>query len=193
MLLTSDGNQRQYKALDEQDFTAASMTLSAIGNDYVVFYNCGQDGGCSRLHKHMQLIPMPKHTFASFLDCADGEEPPSVPFMWIYHRFENDPLTPSRLCTIYNDLLSRADELGRGRGEHADIMPPDAACPHNVIFTKRWMVVIPRRRAGVNKKAGANAMGMLGYIAVATEKEVEVWVRLGVRKTLAQLGVAKET
>lgn len=194
MLLTVDGNQRQYKALNEQDFTAAWMTLSAIGlQDYAVFYNCGQDGGCSRLHKHMQLMPMPRHSFASFLDRADGKEPPSVPFVWFYHRFEDGPLTTaSSLFAIYIDLLKRADEVGRGRGEHAVSMPPGAACPHNVIFTKRWMVVLPRRRAGVNKEAGANAMGMLGYIAVATEKEIEAWERLGLRQTLAQLGVAKE-
>lgn len=192
MLLTSDGNQRQYKALDEQDFTAAVVTLNAINKDHAIFYNCGQDGGCSRLHKHMQLVPMPKDSFASFLDCVDGKEP-SVPFMWFYHRFEDDFLTASYAFSIYNDLLKRASEAGRGLGQHADSMPTGAACPHNVIFTKRWMVVLPRRRAGVNKEAGANAMGMLGYIAVATETEIDTWVRLGLRKSLGQLGVAKET
>lgn len=192
MLLTSDGNQKQYKALDEQDFTAALTTLNAMDNNYAVFYNCGQDGGCSRLHKHMQLMPMPKDTFASFLDCPDGKEP-GVPFVWFYHRFDNGPLTASGIFEIYSDLLKRADEVGRGLGQHADSMPTGAACPHNVIFTKRWMVVLPRRRAGVNEEAGANAMGMLGCIAVATEKEIDTWVRLGLRKTLAQLGVAKQT
>lgn len=192
MLLTLDGNQRQYKALDEQDFTAAVVALDAIKKDYAVFYNCGQDGGCSRLHKHMQLMPMPKDSFASFLDYPDGEEP-RIPFMWFYHRFENGPLTASSGFTIYKDLLTRADEAGRGLGQHADSMPTGAACPHNVIFTKRWMVMVPRRRAGVNKEAGANAMGMLGYIAVATDKEIDTWVQLGLRKTLAQLGVARET
>lgn len=192
MLLTLDGNQRQYKALDEQDFSTAVLTLNTIENDYAVFYNCGQDGGCSRLHKHMQLMPMPKDSFASFLDYPDGKEP-SVPFMWFYHRFDDGPLMASRAFSIYNDLLKRAGDAGRGLGQHADSMPPGAACPHNVIFTKRWMVVLPRRRAGINKEAGANTMGMLGYIAVATEKEIDTWVRLGLRKTLAQLGVAKET
>lgn len=192
MLLTLDGNQRQYKALEKQDFSTAVLTLNTIENDYAVFYNCGQDGGCSRLHKHMQLMPMPKDSFASFLDYPDGKEP-SVPFMWFYHRFDDGPLMASHAFSIYNDLLKRASDAGRGLGQHADSMPPGAACPHNVIFTKRWMVVLPRRRAGINKEAGANAMGMLGYIAVATEKEIDTWVRLGLRKTLAQLGVAKET
>jgi hypothetical protein len=52
-------------------------------------------------------------------------------------------------------------------------------CPHNMILTKGWMVVLPRRRAAVNKEAGVNALGMLGYIAVATDNEILNWVSAG--------------
>lgn len=171
MLLTSDGHRRQHEPLYEPDLAAALTSLDAIGEDYAVFYNCGQDGSCSRLHKHMQLIPMPKDSFAAFLERAGGEEP-DVPFVWFYHSFQDQPTTPASLLMVYDDLLRRADRVGRGRGQHADVAPPGAACPHNMILTKRWMIVIPRRRAGINKEAGANSMGMLGYIAVATKDEI---------------------
>lgn len=158
------------------------------------FYNCGQDGGCSRLHKHMQLMPMPRDSFAAFLDYMDGREPTNIPFAWFYHRFGKQIITPANAVLVYNELLEQAGRIGRNRAQHADSMPLVAgrACPHNMILTKRWMVVLPRRRAGVNKEAGANAMGMLGYIATATKNEIATWMRLGLRETLEQLGVPKE-
>lgn len=61
-----------------------------------------------------------------------------------------------------------------------------------MVFTKRWMVMLPRRRTGINKEAGANAMGMLGYIAIAIKYEIGIWMRLGLKETLGQLGVPKE-
>lgn len=191
MLLTSDGHQRQHELLDERDLTAAVTSLTAFERDYAIFYNCGQDGGCSRLHKHMQLMPMPKDTFAAFLDCADGKEP-SVPFAWFYHRFEHY-VTPAVAILVYHQLMKRAHKVGHGRGQHAAKMPPGAACPHNVIFTKRWMAVIPRRRANLSKETGANAMGMLGYIAVTTRTELDAWMQLGAKETLGKLGIPTES
>lgn len=191
MLLTSDGHKRQYDPLNESDLGAAWTLLDAIDGDATVFFNCGRDGGCSRLHKHMQLIPTPAHTFASFLDSEGGEEP-SVPFRWFYRRLEPQHVTPADLGRVYNDLLAQATSVAEGLAEHADSAPPGAACPHNMVLTKRWMVVIPRRRAAVNKQAGANSMGMLGYIAIATRDEIDGWVRRGLVESLKVLGVPKE-
>ncbi|KAK7746568.1 hypothetical protein SLS62_009365 [Diatrype stigma] len=196
MLLTSDGHRKQYEPLDEKDLEAAWAVLAAVGQgqDYVAFFNCGQDGGCSRLHKHMQLIPTPKYSFASFLDAEEGkcEQEPDVPFQWFYRRFGPEvDITPATLRKVYTDLLKQATEVGLGRSEHAASAPHGAACPHNVIFTRRWMIVLPRRRAGINKEAGANAIGMLGVIAVATRNEIDNWVRLGLTTTLRELGVPK--
>ncbi|KAJ5259571.1 hypothetical protein N7478_012552 [Penicillium angulare] len=190
MLVTSDGYQRQYEALSLSDIKSVWHILSTMDNDYVAFYNCGQDGGCSRLHKHLQLIPTPKNIFASFLDLEDAEEP-NVPFQWFYRRLDPQNTTPVTLLKVYNSLLDEATKVGRHRAEHASIALPDAACPHNFILTKRWMIVLPRRRAGINKEAGANAIGMLGYIVVATQREIDNWIRLGLTGSLGELGVPK--
>ncbi|KOC12503.1 hypothetical protein AFLA70_192g002141 [Aspergillus flavus AF70] len=104
MLITSDGYQRQYKGLNLDDLKSVWSFLSALDTDYVAFYNCGQDGGCSRLHKHLQLIPTPPNLFASFLDSEDGQ-PPQVPFEWFYHRLNPHDSTPERLLDIYYHLL----------------------------------------------------------------------------------------
>lgn len=143
----------------------------------------------------MQLMPMPKHSFASFLDSEDdsnGKEP-AVPFHWFYHRFEShgQSTAPVDVTRVYADLLEQATRVGEGRSQHAADAAPGAACPHNMILTRRWMLVLPRRRAAVNKEAGANAIGMLGVIAVGTRKEMDHWVRLGLTEGLRQLGVAK--
>ncbi|KAF2720993.1 hypothetical protein K431DRAFT_339036 [Polychaeton citri CBS 116435] len=190
MLLTLDGHQRQYGPLNGADIEATWNLLNSVGSDYVAFYNCGQDGGCSRLHKHMQLMPKPKTSFAAFLDTKAGEEP-KIPFQWFHHRFGPHQMTPDDIIKIYNDLLEQATNVGDGRSEHAHRAPPGAACPHNMIITKQWMVVLPRRRGGINQKAGANALGMLGVIAVATRHEINNWLQLGPTDVLRELGVPK--
>lgn len=187
MLLTFDGYKRQYEALDESDLNDTWQLLNSAQSDYVAFYNCGPNGGCSRLHKHLQVMPLPANSFAAFLDSPDEPET-KVPFEWFYRRFGSD-LTPAALFAAYNDLLEEATKVA---GDYTTDAPPGAACPHNVIFTKRWMVVLPRRRGAINKEAGVNSLGMLGVIAVATTKEIDNWVKLGLTESLAELGVPKE-
>lgn len=190
MFLTSDGYQRQHEALHEPDFAAAWNLLHDMTSEYVAFYNCGKDGGCSRLHKHIQLMPKPKNCFASFLD-GDNGTPPSVPFQWFYRRFESPSISASQVTETYNHLLQEATKVGGGHSAHADEAPAGAACPHNMILTRNWIVVIPRRRAAINKEAGVNALGMLGVIAVATQKEIDNWIKLGLTESLRELGVPK--
>ncbi|KAL6835708.1 ATP adenylyltransferase domain-containing protein [Trichoderma sp. SZMC 28015] len=192
MLLTCDGYRRQYEPLDEAGLEAAQTVLLSMSQDFVVFYNCGQDGGCSRLHKHMQLIPKPPHSFADFLDNeASSDNPPKVPFHWFYQRIDVANTDAKGLTEVYRNLLQQATAVGQGLAQHADSAPQGAACPHNFIMSKRWMIVIPRRRAGINKEAGANALGMLGVIAVATRAEIDNWIRLGLSESLRELGVPK--
>ncbi|KAE8152873.1 hypothetical protein BDV25DRAFT_150325 [Aspergillus avenaceus] len=190
LLLAADGYRRQYEALDEADLASAWRILNAsVETDYVAFYNCGRDGGCSRLHKHMQVMPLPGNSFAAFLD--SGSEETTVPFHWFYRRFGGGVLTPAELLGVYRDLLRKATEVGGGRGEHAASAPVGAVCPHNMILTKTWMIVLPRRKGAINKEAGVNSLGMLGVIAVVTTKEIDNWVRLGLTESLAELGVPK--
>lgn len=192
MLVTCNGHLRQYEPLDETDLEAVRAILTSMSQDYIAFFNCGQDGGCSRLHKHMQLIPKPPHSFADFLDAEnDDGKAANVPFYWFYQRLDAENDNAAELAKIYKKLLTQATAVGQGLAEHADTAPSGAACPHNVILSRRWMIVIPRHRAGINKEAGANALGMLGVIAVATRSEIGNWVRLGLTESLRELGVPK--
>ncbi|KAM3065651.1 hypothetical protein ACMFMG_011358 [Clarireedia jacksonii] len=188
MLLTFDVRAKQYEPLYETDLTAAWTALTAIERDYVLFFNCGKDGGCSRLRKHMQLMPMPKGIFASFLD-EDGPEP-DVPFQWFYRSFpEGEDVTAGHVIETYNELLEQATEVGKGKAEHAELLPSGAACPHNMILTKRWMIVFPRRK---NSWPGASAVGMLGYIAVKSQDDIDAWAKGGIKNTVREFGVSRK-
>ncbi|KAL7919770.1 hypothetical protein ACQKWADRAFT_322729 [Trichoderma austrokoningii] len=178
MMLTCDGYRRQHEPLDKSDLEASWATLVALNDaatNYVVFYNCGRDGGCSRLHKHMQLMPLPADGFAAaFLDSNVAEEP-RVPFEWFYHRFENGAIDSATIDSIYTKLLQQATEAWVSCT--GNVVPDGEACPHNVAFTSRWLVVILRRRGAINKEAG---------------REIENWIRLGLTKSLQELGVTRE-
>lgn len=192
LLLTKDGYQRQYHPLNRADLAAAWNLLSGRDEDgFAVFFNCGKGAGYSRLHKHMQLMPMPKNTFASFLESADAKEPP-VPSQWFYERcFDTSPKAADALIGAYERLLRQATEvMANAEGCEVDNFP-DAACSHNVIMTTRWIVVIPRRRPSVRKESGANAMGMLGYIAVSSQADIDNWTSQGAYHLLGELGVPK--
>ena len=190
LLLTADGSRRQYEALDRADLTAAWTALTAVSKDYFVFFNGGQDAGCSRLHKHMQLMPYVPGHLASFLDREGEEAPAAVPFHWFYERLDPNTTTPLGLCAVYARLLEKATAVGQGLGENAASAPPGAVCPHSMIFTRRWMLVIPRRRAIANGAAG-NAMGMIGIVWVSQTSEMDLWLGQGPLQVLRELGVPK--
>ncbi|KAL9573955.1 hypothetical protein ACKAV7_001899 [Fusarium commune] len=123
MMLTRDGHRRQYEPLNQSDFEAAWGTLATLNDastGYVVFFNCGKDGGCSRLHKHLQLMPLPANGFAvDFLNSNDAKEP-KVPFEWAYHRFEDGIPSTCKTVEVYLHLLQQATEVWKANPKVLD-------------------------------------------------------------------------
>ncbi|KAK1997431.1 ATP adenylyltransferase [Colletotrichum falcatum] len=213
MLVTADGRRRQFEALGGADLGAAREVLTGLhrgggggggsGQEYLVIFNCGKDGGCSRLHKHMQVIPAP-----DAIPLWPDEIGPRPPFRYFVHRFAG-PLNggaggdeargmPSadELVGVYRQMLRQAAALVPGRegvvaGENGDGDVDDereAAVPHNVVLGGRWMVVIPRVADGVDG-AGVNAAGMLGVVWAAGRETVDKWKGIGPRWVLEEVGV----
>lgn len=134
---------------------------------------------------------MPDNTFASFLDFSDEKEP-NVPYQWFYRHFPNPRSTAvDELVETYQKLLKQASKAIESAQDCETDNVPGAACSHNVILTSRWIVVIPRRRASVRNESGANATGMLGYIAVSSQDDIDNWTNQGLCHLLSQLGVPK--
>jgi ATP adenylyltransferase len=180
LILTQDGFRRQWEALDIDDLTAAHQGISSLSSRHLLLFNCGIDGGCSRLHKHMQLIPAPDpDKFTLWLDA----EEPQLPFKFFIHRFRDGLPPPDKLLGIYEALLRRAERAV----DHA-ALEGETAIPHNVIMDRKWLVVIPRR-SGSWDDIGANAASMLGMVWVQNEETMDIWLERGPANVLARLGV----
>jgi ATP adenylyltransferase/5',5'''-P-1,P-4-tetraphosphate phosphorylase II len=178
-MVTSDSYRRQHERLDAADFRAMLQVLNTWTGWYVIF-NCGEKGGCSRVHKHVQGLRGPPHAFDLLQNGGND-----VPFKFFIQRFDESfkELEVGRLEEVYGEMLGRCREvLGI---EDGDVCPP-----HNVVLWDDCVVVIPRRR-GVWEGAAANTGGMLGSIWVPEESEMKKWVELGCANVLRELGVPR--
>ncbi|KJX96220.1 5',5'''-P-1,P-4-tetraphosphate phosphorylase 2 like protein [Zymoseptoria brevis] len=197
MLLTSSGHHRQHEPLSLSDLAAAwTLLTSTTRTDYVVFFNGGKEAGCSRAHKHLQMLILPKASLAAFLDDDDDDDDddeegvePTVSFQWFYERFGKRHVTPEGLKERYDALMDKAEECCGRKKEDA---VTGATCPHNFLLTKRWMLVVPRRKWGITKDVGANSMGVIGVLPCTTRADMEIWKEVGVGKGLAMIGVPRE-
>jgi ATP adenylyltransferase/5',5'''-P-1,P-4-tetraphosphate phosphorylase II len=179
LMVTSDSYRRQHEPLDQADFRAMLQVLTTWTGWYVIF-NCGEKGGCSRVHKHVQGLRGPPHAFETL---KQGQE--KVPFKYFLHRFEQGfkSLEASQLEETYVEMLGRCREVLE--------VDDEAICPpHNVVLWDDCIVVIPRRK-GVYEGAAANTGGMLGSIWVPEQAEMDKWVQLGCANVLRELGVPR--
>ena len=186
----------QTDPLDLSDFQASWEVLSQLDDPYVAFYNCGLDAGSSQPHKHLQLIPYPpKDEFSLFPDIDSrvthdstktndrseqllkfSQPSPSahVPFYSLV-SYITEETNPKALYNVYQQML------GSPHPDYPDLIA------HNVVLTKNWICVIPRRRRLV-LQVPANAMGMMGLIWVGTWAERVGWTLMGKSWHLETLG-----
>jgi ATP adenylyltransferase/5',5'''-P-1,P-4-tetraphosphate phosphorylase II len=188
LLLTSDGYKRQWEALDIHDFTAVSAFLeSAIaaqggkGSDYLIFYNCRAEAGCSRVHKHLQAIPRESFDGNPWLNF--DENPDAVPFA--YHSDTTCGTDPAALLAAYQTGMQAVE---RTLGKETKL--ENGVPPHNMLMDRGRLVVIPRRAGGIEPLA-ANSGGMLGMIWTQSEEMMQRWLDVDPHKLLAVAGVPK--
>jgi ATP adenylyltransferase/5',5'''-P-1,P-4-tetraphosphate phosphorylase II len=186
LILTLDSFKRQTETLDEADLSAAWSVLQNMKTDHFIIFNCGPEAGCSRIHKHMQVIPRPTD-FTLFPD-KEGLDLSAVPFKYYIKRLSGQGKTsanlPYSLLETYKSLCTEAraawQSSAKGKSEYL---------PHNMVLTKRWILVLPRRKCEVNG-ASANAAGMMGMVWVTNENQMDHWKEFGPAKVLAELGIA---
>lgn len=184
LILTRDSFKRQTEILDVHDFSAAWTVLQNLEQDYFVMFNCGNEAGCSRLHKHMQVIPC-SGGFTLFPDRDTKKE--KVPFRHFLRRIPNGGPRSTEggsipLVGVYQELLEDAFS-GKKRSKNDGVQ----YYPHNVVLTTRWLMVIPRRKATFHG-ASANAAGMMGMIWVTSDHELQCWKDQGLSNVLGELG-----
>ncbi|KAL2270560.1 hypothetical protein VTJ83DRAFT_2744 [Remersonia thermophila] len=207
LILTEDGWRRQHEPLDAEDFAAATQVLGSLARTssppssrhrrrYLLFFNCGLDSGCSRVHKHLQILPVDgddgeEEEIEAFPLWPD-EEDTRPPFRFARERFASGLPSVDELVKAYRALLARAErDVGWAAGREGRRREQQEALPHNLVLTERWMVVIPRRAPGW-EGADANTLGMLGMVAVHDEEKLKRWIGNDPVEVLKKLGYPAE-
>lgn len=111
-----------------------------------------------------------------------------IPYVYFVERFSGGLPGPEVLGMVYRRLLGEAERalvIAAGSPEAQD---PGHAMPHNVLLTRDWMVVTPRRKLGLGG-ANANAAAMLGMVWLSDDGVLGRWLELGPSRVLAEVGV----
>ncbi|KAK6353871.1 hypothetical protein TWF730_008293 [Orbilia blumenaviensis] len=170
--------------LTRSDLDASWRVLQAFPKTpSMMIYNCGVDAGSSQGHKHMQVFPKPEsQEFKLFPDLArlsesDVSTCQNIPYK---HYIIALPENPS-----VEDLVRRHNSLV---GLAKIALEKVGGTAHNVVMTKDWIMVIPRRSKGCDG-VGANAAGMMGMVWIGSEKERDSWTAFGLTQYLQGLGI----
>lgn len=189
LLLTQDSQRSQDEPLSFQDVAAAVRFLFSVADPHYVLYNCTATSGCSRKHKHMQALKKPgigeAEESSSFRFFPDTEIPSiCAPYQYHLHRFgPPTQLQATGVYELYVDMLSKCKkQIGFQENDTASL------CPHNLILTKEWMILIPRLSNEYNG-IGANATAMMGMPMMATREILQLWIDNGPARVLRELGV----
>jgi ATP adenylyltransferase/5',5'''-P-1,P-4-tetraphosphate phosphorylase II len=196
LLLENDPGQSQNDPLRLVDIEACWAFLAASEEPYFAMYNCTKDAGCSRYHKHMQIMKKPEVAETAGLGTTGFQFFPDttvhgeVPYAYFIRYFESSHSTaeddvPARMFCLYQELL----RLCR---QSLQLDPDDTTrfCPHNAIISTDWLLVIPRRSNECNG-VGANATGMLGMPTVSSRELLHKWEEVGPANVLRTFGVPR--
>ncbi|MDZ7747531.1 MAG: hypothetical protein U5K43_00735 [Halofilum sp. (in: g-proteobacteria)] len=149
VLLVTRAWAEQTAMLDSADFEA--MLLGLAGIDGLAFYNGGTEAGASQPHKHLQVVPLPLAPEGPALPIADafaharlGDQVGHVPALPFRHALTRvQPAWLADPATHARDARAAAAALWRALGHD-----PGAAyqpVPYNLLATRRWMWLVPRR------------------------------------------------
>jgi ATP adenylyltransferase len=176
LLIVTRAFEPQRALLDEGDLEALARCMAEV--DGLGFYNAGAVAGASQEHKHLQLVPLPLGSGppATPLDLAiDPALSPGrpsrvhpLPFEHVLIPFDGRPLTPDRAPS----LAGAYDEARRAVGI------VDDSRPYNLLVTRRWMLLVPRRREHW-RNVSVNALGFAGSLLVGDLADLEALRRTG--------------
>lgn len=194
LLLNLDSYRSQNDPLDLEDIEASWSVLHSVQSPHYVMYNCTKEAGCSRNHKHLQIVKKPEVAvsdptgFLFFPDVTDQEI--RVPYVYFLHRFDDigqeRPTESDFVFQVYSELLGKCR-----KALHIAETDTTSLCAHNMLLVKEWMIVLPRR-SGNFKGASANAAGMMGMPTISNDELLRIWTDVGPTRVLKELGVAAD-
>ena len=193
LLLVTRAFVPQEALLDDDDFLALAACMGEL--DGLAFYNGGATAGASQPHKHLQLVPLPLAEGLPDVPIAaayaPGGRPHGLTPLPFRHAFVSlpampwrDPAPPARaMAARYAELLAVA-----GIGTSWVDGRPHQATPYNLLVTRHWMLVVPRRRECC-AALSLNALAFGGALFVRDEHEDATVRRMGPLALLREVGV----
>jgi ATP adenylyltransferase len=176
----------QEALLDLDDMHALALGLGAI--DGIGFYNAGRAAGASQPHKHLQIAPLPLAKDGDGVPIEavlpgdagrDGATSiPALPFPHAFRRLDPRTCEAASLLDAYFALLAAA-----GLHVIASDAGARASSPYNLLATRRWMLVVPRRQECF-ETISVNALGFAGSLFVRDDAELETLRRAGPMQAL---------
>ena len=171
LLLITRAFVDQETPLDIADADALAQALTAM--DGFLFYNSGGVAGASQAHRHLQMLPgyRPAIDTLASGDVASGA--PALPFAHVLRRldrtaFENGRANGAELAGLIADACRCA-----GIVSVDDRMPP-----YNLLITRDWLIVVPRRRETVGGLS-LSALSYAGQIGLRTPDQIGLVREMG--------------
>ncbi|KIV93463.1 hypothetical protein PV10_04675 [Exophiala mesophila] len=188
LLITTKQYISQEEALTAGDLTALWAVMQTFSGRYLGIYNCGYHSGSSQGHKHMQIWPYPdeeKLGFRIFPSYATSESLiadsiPKIPYKHFVLRLPANA-TADTLIQNHDRLLEATRHAQQQAG---------SGSAHNVIISKEWICLIPRRRSGFETGSGVNSGGVTGCAVVTSEAERQAWISGGPAAYLKSVAIA---
>jgi len=169
LLIVTDEFEAQERLLNRDDFEALGRCMAELGG--LGFYNGGTVAGASQGHKHLQLAPLPLGAGPEPTP-LDRIVPPArrvgevgvlegLPFRHAFAHLDGDPVTGDRAAELHQLYRVACAAVG----------VHDERQPYNMLLTRRWMLVAPRRLEhwqGIS----INSLGFAGSLLVRNRDQL---------------------
>ena len=191
LLVVTRAFEEQDTAITAADFAALWACMAEV--EGLAFYNAGKLAGASQRHKHLQIAPLPWGPGNRRLPVEDAlavdeldAQPQLRTWPYVHAAVRLDPGWPQngetageRLLAKYAALLNVFDIKIEGD----EFLPP-----YNLLATREWMVLVPRRHEGFEGIA-VNALGFAGSLLVRSDAQLAYLREIGPLAVLREVGV----
>lgn len=176
--------EHQESLLRVEDFEAARRCMAEF--EGLAFYNGGTIAGASQDHKHLQLIPLPMGAGAHGVPMETLLEQPretpgqvsGLPFVHAFKRFSSITDVPQDMAAQALHQMYRLMLQQVGMNPFAEREVPLQSGPYNLLFTREWMLLVPRSRECF-ESISINALGFAGGLLARNPEEMDLIKRKG--------------
>lgn len=195
LLIVTRSFERQDSALSEADFEALWICLREF--EGLGFYNGGRTAGASQAHKHLQMVSLPlggHNPAIPIQPLLDAALPghlmitvPNLPFPHAFARLDPDLCQNPRAAAAVTVELYYAMLEAVGLPSAADDRSTWQSPPYNLLVTRGWMMLVPRRRE-TSADISINALGFAGSLFVKNDAELNRVLERGPMAMLREAG-----